>query len=70
MKITPSSKIQSVMLAAALTIGFCFVSPVSAQFLPEGRSFILDINSKALTDLGTLGGDFTGAYHIMLPGRW
>jgi probable HAF family extracellular repeat protein len=63
MKITPSSKIQSLMLVAALSIGLCFVSPVSA------RSYILDINSKTLTDLGTLGGDSTGAYDINDAGQ-
>ena len=64
MRMTRSSKIQRLMLAAALTIGLCFVSPVSAQLLSEGRSFILDINSKALTDLGTLGGQHSAAFGI------
>jgi probable HAF family extracellular repeat protein len=52
MKITTSSKIQSLILTAALSIALGFVSPVSAQV----RSYILDSNGKGLTDLGTLGG--------------
>jgi len=69
MRITRSSKIQSLMLAAALGVGLCFVSPASAQLLQPGRSYILDINSKALTDLGTLGGDSTRAYDINDAGQ-
>ena len=53
MKITRSSTIQSLILAAALGIGLGFVSPVSAQHV---RSYIVDSNGKGLTDLGTLGG--------------
>ena len=52
MKITRSSKIQSLILAAALGIGLGFVSPVSAQ----QHAYIVDSNGKGLTDLGTLGG--------------
>lgn len=68
MKITPSSKIQRPMLAAALTIGLCFVSPASAQYVPL-YSYILDINSKTLTDLGTLGGDSNSASDINDAGQ-
>ena len=64
MKITHSSKIQSLILAAALSIGLGFVSPVSAQV----RSYIVDSNGKGLTDLGTLGGDVAVA--STTPGRW
>jgi probable HAF family extracellular repeat protein len=67
MKITHSSKIQSLILAAALGIGLGFVSPVSAQ---EGfHSYMVDSNSKGLTDLGTLGGDFSYATGINNAGR-
>ena len=69
MRMTRSSKIQRLILAAALTIGLCFVSPVSAQLLSEGRSFILDINSKALTDLGTLDGLWSEALGINDAGQ-
>ncbi len=66
MKITHSSKIQSLILAAALSIGLGFVSPVSAQQI---RSYIVDSNGKGLTDLGTLGGDFTYAIGINDTGQ-
>ncbi|SET25815.1 hypothetical protein SAMN05216412_104194 [Nitrosospira multiformis] len=42
MKITRGSKIQGLILAAALSIGLGFVFPVSAQANP----YILDINSQ------------------------
>ncbi len=66
MKITRSSKIQSLILAAALSIGLGFVSPVSAQVT---HSYILDSNGKGLTDLGTLGGDYSYAYGINDAGQ-
>ena len=53
MKVTRHPKIQSWILAAALSVGLGFVSPVSAK----QRHYILDINSQGLTALGTLGGD-------------
>jgi probable HAF family extracellular repeat protein len=65
MKITHSPKIQSLILAAALSIGLGFVSPVSAEI----RSYIIDSNGKGLTDLGTLGGNETFAYGINDAGQ-
>lgn len=53
MKIIHSSKIQSLILAAALLAGLGFVSPVFAQ----SHAYILDSSGKGVTDLGTLGGD-------------
>jgi hypothetical protein len=58
MKITQSSKIKSLLLAAVLCSGLGFVSPVSAQ---QVRSYIVDSNGKGLADLGTLGGKFSYA---------
>lgn len=55
MKIPRSSKIQSLILGAALSLGLGFVSPVSAQ--AQVRLYILDSNGRGLTDLVTLGGD-------------
>jgi probable HAF family extracellular repeat protein len=52
MKITHSPKIQSLILAATLSIGLGFVSPVSAQ----EHAFIVDSIGKRVTDLGSLGG--------------
>ena len=69
MKITRGSKIQGLILATALTIGLCFVFPVSAQLVQPERSFILDINGKTLTDLGTLVGGFTRATGINDAGQ-
>ena len=65
MKITRSPTIQSLILAAGLTIGLGFVSPVSAQV----RSYIVDSNGKGLTDLGTLGGRASAAQGINDAGR-
>src|SRR5215217_6627136 len=59
MRITHYSKIQSLMLAAALSIGLGFGPPVSAQV----RSYIVDSNGNA-TDLGTLGGNYRYAQGI------
>src|SRR5687768_4467494 len=56
MKITRSSKIHSLILAAALGTGLGFVSPVSAQAV---HSYILDSNGKGLTELGTKRGGST-----------
>ena len=61
----PGSKIQSLILAAALSIGLGFVSPVSAQV----HSYIVDSNGKGLTDLGTLGGDYSYAFGINDAGQ-
>jgi probable HAF family extracellular repeat protein len=60
MKITHRSKILGLILAAALSIGPGFVSPVFAQ----ERSYILDLDDKRLTDLGTLGGNYSHAFDI------
>ncbi len=66
MKITHSSTIQSLILAAVLSIGLGFVSPVSAQ----EHSYIVDSNGKGLADLGTLGGSCSYASASTTPGRW
>ena len=65
MKIARSATIQSLILAAALGIGLGFVSPVSAQ----DQSYIVDLNSKTVTDLGTLGGTSSSAYGINAAGQ-
>jgi probable HAF family extracellular repeat protein len=67
MKITHSSTIPSLILAAALSIGLGFVSPVSAQ---QDHAYIVDSNGKGVTDLGTLGdGRFSIAYGINDAGQ-
>lgn len=50
-KINHSSKIQSLVLTAVLSIGSGFVFPASAQENP----YILDIHSKEVIDLGNVG---------------
>lgn len=49
-------KICSLIRAAALITGLSLVTHVSAQ---ERRSFLIDLNTGAVTVLGTLGGDFS-----------
>jgi probable HAF family extracellular repeat protein len=66
MKITHRSKIQSWILAAALSIGLGFVSPVSAEIT---HAYIVDSNGKGLTELGTLGGDSSYALGINDAGQ-
>ena len=60
MKIAFSSTIQSLVLAAALGMGLCFVPPVSAQ----RHAYIADSNGKGVTALGTLGGSDSSASGI------
>ncbi|MEO8767712.1 MAG: HAF repeat/PEP-CTERM domain-containing protein [Nitrosospira sp.] len=65
MKITRSSAIQSLVLAATLSSGLSFVSPVSAQ----QHSYIVDLTSKNVTDLGSLGTGDTNAQGINDAGQ-
>lgn len=65
MKITRSSAIQSLILAAVLSAGLCFVSPVTAQ----QHSYIVDLNSKNVTTLGSLGTGDTIAQGINDAGQ-
>ena len=64
-KIQNGSKIPSLILAAALSIGPGFLSPVFAQV----HSYIVDPNGKGLTDLGTLGGGSSEARGINDAGQ-
>jgi probable HAF family extracellular repeat protein len=59
---------QNLVLAATLSagLGFGFSSNVFAQ---ETHSYIVDLNSKAVTALGTLGGNFTVAKSINEAGQ-
>ena len=62
MKVIHNSKIQSLILAVALGTGLGFVSPVSSAQVRH--AYIVDPNSKTLTDLGTLGGPNTSSSGI------
>jgi hypothetical protein len=52
MKITRNFKIRGFILAAAFSAGLGFATSASAQ----ERSYLIDLNSKTVTDIGTLGG--------------
>jgi probable HAF family extracellular repeat protein len=66
MKITGSSKIHSLILAAALSSGLGFVSPVSAE---QQGSYIVDTGGSGVMGLGTLGGSFSIATGINDAGQ-
>ena len=65
MKTTSGLKVRSFVLAAILSAGLSFVSPAFAQ----QHSYIIDLNSKEVTDLGSLGGGNTYAKAINDAGR-
>ena len=65
MKNRHRNSIQCLTLARTLSAGLSFVSPTSAQ----ERSYIIDLNSKTVTDLGTLGGDSSDATGINDAGQ-
>src|SRR5688572_2476566 len=58
-------KIRSLILAAVLLIGFGHVTHASAQ----QHSFLVDLNSRTATKLGTLGGGSTVATAINDAGQ-
>ena len=55
MKIIPGFKVRGFILAAAFSAGVGFATSASAQY----HSYLVDLNSKTATDIGTLGGDLT-----------
>src|SRR6187551_1555677 len=55
MKIIPGFKVRGFILAAAFSAGLGFATSASAQY----HSYLVDLNSKTATDIGTLGGDLT-----------
>ena len=56
MKIIRGLKVRGFILAAAFSAGLGFVTSASAQVK---HSYLVDLNSKTVTDIGTLG--ITGA---------
>jgi probable HAF family extracellular repeat protein len=58
MKITGSITSRGGILAIALSAGLSFVSPAAAQY----HSYIIDLNSKKVTDLGSLTESATYTY--------
>ena len=49
-------KVRGFILAAAFSAGVGFGTSASAQQVQ--RSYLIDLNSKTVTDIGTLGGTF------------
>jgi probable HAF family extracellular repeat protein len=60
MKIIRGFKVRGFILASAFSAGLCFGTSASAQ----ERSYLIDLNSKTVTDIGTLGGTSTGTYTL------
>ena len=55
--------LRNLILAAVLTIGF------ASSALAQTRALFVDLNSKKVTDLGTLGGDSSYAFGINDTGQ-
>jgi len=60
MKIIRGFKVRGFILAAAFSAGLGFATSASAQ----SHAYLIDLNSKTATDLGTLGGEFSSASGI------
>ena len=65
MKILVGFKVHGFILAAAFFAGLGFGSSAFAQV----SSYLVDLNSKTVTALGTLGGSVTYAYSINDAGQ-
>ena len=65
MKIIPGFKVCGLILAAAFFAGVGFGTSASAQ----SHAYLIDLNSKTATDLGTLGGEFSSASGINDAGQ-
>ncbi len=65
MKIIRGFKVRGFILAAALSAGLGFGS-ASAQ----ANSYLVDLNSKTVIDIGTLGGITPLFPASTTPGRW
>jgi len=64
MKATSGFNLRSFLLAIAFLSGLGCISPASAE-----RAYLIDLNSKTATDLGTLGGDSSSAWGINDAGQ-
>ena len=61
-------KVRGFILAAAFSAGLGFGTSASAQVR---RSYLIDLNSKTVTDIGTLGGTLQPMLVASTtPGRW
>ena len=59
MKIIRGFKVRGFILAAAFSAGLGFATSASAQV---EHSYLVDLNSKTVTDIGTLGGTYSSGY--------
>ena len=66
MKIILDFKVHGFILAAAFFVGLSFGSSAAAQI----PSYLVDLNSKTVTALGTLGGSTVNASGINDAGQW
>ena len=66
MKITLDFKVRGFILAAAFSAGLGFGTSASAQVQ---HSYLVDLNSKTVTDIGTLGGTTARAFGINDAGQ-
>jgi probable HAF family extracellular repeat protein len=68
MKIIRGFKVRGFILAAAFSAGLGFATSASAQ-VPNRVSYLVDLNSKTVTELGTLGGTYSEAFGINDAGQ-
>lgn len=68
MKITPGSKVRDFIFAAAFCASLGFGTSVNAQ-VTERRPFLIDFNSKTVTEIGTLGDGYSVAAAINDAGQ-
>jgi probable HAF family extracellular repeat protein len=66
MKIARGFKVRGFILAAAFFAGLGFGTSASAQV---GHSYLVDLNSKTVTEIGTLGGTYVSAKGINDAGQ-
>ena len=66
MKIIRGFKVRGFILAAAFFAGLGFATSASAQVK---HSYLVDLNSKTVTDIGTLGGNYSHANGINDAGQ-
>jgi hypothetical protein len=66
MKIIRGVKVRGFILAAAFSAGLGFATCASAQVR---HSYFVDLNSKTVTDIGSLGGTDSWAFGINEAGR-
>jgi probable HAF family extracellular repeat protein len=59
MKITHHVKACRLVAGAALFSGLGFIAPVTAQELPQERAYLIDLNDRSVTELGSFGGGKT-----------